>query len=236
MRLPELLIFNFYTKYSLEKIESFSFPNRRLKSMLTDFSLLLAMFFPLFLFTVVPFIVLDRSGPTTKLDLSYVLASIPFALMAFTMINKDFFNGRSVAKRIYGYQIIDDKTEKVASEMQCMIRNMTLIVWPVEALLALIYPNRRLGDFIAGTRLTNKEVIDPETILTDSVQLDKSRKFGKLIWASILFSIIFNLIMYFSSTLDNDKKEKAVANKLEYERRATPSDYSRLNYISTSSM
>ena len=201
MRLPELLIFNFYTKYYLEKFESFSFPNRRLKSMLTDFGFLLAIFFPLFLLTAVPFIILDRSGPTTEFDLSYALASIAFALITFTMINKDFFKGRSVAKRIYGYQIIDNKTEIVASEMKCMIRNITLIVWPLEALIALIYPNRRLGDFIAGTRLIDKEVIEPETILIDSVQLDKSRKFGKLIWASILFSIIFTLIMNFESTL-----------------------------------
>jgi len=100
MRLPELLIFNFYTKYFLKKIESFSFPNRRLKSMLTDFGFLLAIFFPLFLIMLVPFIIFDNSEPTNKIDLSYILSSIPFALMAFTLLNKDFFNGSIVANRI----------------------------------------------------------------------------------------------------------------------------------------
>ena len=78
------------------------------------------------------------------------LAVLAFALYLW----KDSIGGRSLAKRITKLQLIDNVTGLPASPLQSVIRNITIIVWPVEALLAMLNPERRLGDRLAGTRLT----------------------------------------------------------------------------------
>lgn len=67
--------------------------------------------------------------------------------------NKDLFNGRSLAKRMFKFQIVENKTGQTASPLRCFIRNTTILIWPLEVIFAAINTSRRLGDFIAGTRL-----------------------------------------------------------------------------------
>lgn len=66
---------------------------------------------------------------------------------------KDIINGRSIGKRITKTQIIDSQTKQVASPLKCFIRNISCVIWPVEVLVTLIHPGRRLGDRIAGTKV-----------------------------------------------------------------------------------
>ncbi|MBT9395266.1 hypothetical protein KLP40_19010 [Hymenobacter sp. NST-14] len=42
-----------------------------------------------------------------------------------------------------------------ASEWQAFLRNITLLVWPVEVLTVLISGHKRLGDYIAQTQVSN---------------------------------------------------------------------------------
>jgi uncharacterized RDD family membrane protein YckC len=67
--------------------------------------------------------------------------------------SKDAFNGRSISKRILKLQVVDNATGQVASPLKCFIRNIFCIIWPIEAIVALINPGRRIGDRVAGTRL-----------------------------------------------------------------------------------
>ena len=66
--------------------------------------------------------------------------------------NKDIFYGRSIAKRILGLQIVDNVTGQVATPFQCLLRNITIAIWPVEVIITLFNPTRRLGDRIARTK------------------------------------------------------------------------------------
>ncbi len=66
---------------------------------------------------------------------------------------KDCFNGRSIAKRILKLQLVDNSTGQVASPLQCLVRNIFCALWPIEVVVALINPSRRIGDRVAGTRL-----------------------------------------------------------------------------------
>jgi uncharacterized RDD family membrane protein YckC len=66
---------------------------------------------------------------------------------------KDIINGRSIAKRILKLQIVDNKTGEVASPLQCFVRDLFCIIWPVEFIVAMANTGRRIGDRIAGTRL-----------------------------------------------------------------------------------
>ena len=71
---------------------------------------------------------------------------------------KDCINGRSIAKRILKLQIVNNSTGQVASPLKCLIRNLFIILWPIEAIVALTNTSRRLGDRVAGTKLI---VFDP---------------------------------------------------------------------------
>lgn len=77
-----------------------------------------------------------------------------FGLIGFAIyFCKDCVNGRSIAKRILKLQIVDNTTGQVASPLKCFVRNIFCILWPIEAIVALINPSRRIGDQVAGTRL-----------------------------------------------------------------------------------
>ena len=93
-----------------------------------------------------------------------VLVFIPF----FIYLNKDFFHAKSPAKRILGFQIIDRKTNNPANELQCFVRNLTICVaWPLEVIVGLINPKRRIGDFLANTKVIPSEKEKFKSIWTD---------------------------------------------------------------------
>jgi len=71
---------------------------------------------------------------------------------------KDCINGRSIAKRLLKLQVVDNTTGQVASPLKCFIRNLFIIIWPIEGIIALVNPSRRLGDRVAGTKLI---IFDP---------------------------------------------------------------------------
>jgi uncharacterized RDD family membrane protein YckC len=68
---------------------------------------------------------------------------------------KDIINGRSIAKRILKLQVVDNSTGQPASPLKCFVRNLFCVLWPIEVIVAMTNPERRLGDRIAGTKLVN---------------------------------------------------------------------------------
>jgi uncharacterized RDD family membrane protein YckC len=68
---------------------------------------------------------------------------------------KDIINGRSIAKRILNLQVVDNTTERVASPLQCFVRNLFCALWMIEVIVAMTNRSRRLGDRVAGTKLVN---------------------------------------------------------------------------------
>src|SRR5688572_6713391 len=89
-------------------------------------------------------------GAEPKLFLgNYYLNIFAFSLY----FNKDIFLGRSPAKRILKFQVVNASTGEPANPLRSLIRNLTIILWPIEAIVALINPGRRIGDYLAGTRL-----------------------------------------------------------------------------------
>jgi uncharacterized RDD family membrane protein YckC len=72
-----------------------------------------------------------------------------------TFFWKDSINGQSIAKRVFKLQIVDKKTGEAASPLQCFVRNIFGLIWPVEALMIMKNSSRRLGDLVAGTEVVN---------------------------------------------------------------------------------
>jgi uncharacterized RDD family membrane protein YckC len=67
--------------------------------------------------------------------------------------NKDWFGGRSLAKRITGQEVVQVSSGRSADQFRCFVRNLTILVWPLEVLVTLLSPSRRLGDWLAGTQV-----------------------------------------------------------------------------------
>jgi uncharacterized RDD family membrane protein YckC len=85
-----------------------------------------------------------------KNPLLYIIALV-IVLSGF--LNKDFFGGRSIAKRALGMVVKDITTGENARPFKCFVRNITVIIFPVELIFMIFSPSQRLGDLIAGTKV-----------------------------------------------------------------------------------
>ena len=114
--------------------------------------------------------------------------------------NKDIINGRSPAKRILKLQVIDIKTNKPASSIKCLIRNLTTPFWLLEVLITLFNPERRIGDLFAGTKV---EVYTPN--------LEENKySFKKSLSALILSLFIVSIFLIPLSTLTKSFNDKDI--------------------------
>ena len=74
-------------------------------------------------------------------------------LLAFMFIYffKDVINGQSIGKKIMKIKVVDLNDNK-PSLFNLIIRNITILIWHVEALLVLL-DKERLGDRLAKTKV-----------------------------------------------------------------------------------
>lgn len=104
-------------------------------------------------------------------------------LLITFLFNKDILAGQSINKRYTGQQVLDFKTKKIASPMQCFVRNITFPIWPIELLFVTNNPYRRLGDRIAGTIIVKTPTLKEKSIgLFSSLRADwRNSKKSKLV-------------------------------------------------------
>jgi uncharacterized RDD family membrane protein YckC len=100
---------------------------------------------------------------TFGINLDWLIAILVFGIY----FNKDFFRGKSIAKRTIGLVVMKNNSTEVASSLQCFIRNLTIVLWPLEVFISLLSPQRRIGDFIAGTKIEPSEKEDVKSIIED---------------------------------------------------------------------
>lgn len=62
-------------------------------------------------------------------------------------------SGCSVGKRILNLKIVAIEDGKALSVGRLIVRNLTTLLWPMEALIAYLNKGRRLGDLIAKSRV-----------------------------------------------------------------------------------
>ena len=126
---------------------------------------------------------------------------------------KDIINGRSIAKRILNLQLVNNSTGQVASPIRCFVRNILCIIWPIEVIVAMITPSRRLGDRVAGTEL----VIYDSTRVQPKVALGKTLiplaiAYGGLLLVMLPFQGIMSAMkgtkVKFIETSYNDRSSK----------------------------
>jgi uncharacterized RDD family membrane protein YckC len=84
-----------------------------------------------------------------------------FFVMFFCMyLCKDIFGGQSFSKKMMDIQIIDINSGKRASKFKTILRNLFLVLWPIELLLILLSRDQRLGDKVAGTTIAYQKYIE----------------------------------------------------------------------------
>lgn len=164
----------------------------RLASMLVDHFAMtfiaMIIIMPGFAYSMFDFFNIDHEPSSFNVGNMFFLFAFGFS----AYFNKDIFNGRSPAKRILKLQVIDNKTNQVASPLKCLVRNLTIPIWPIEVIFVLIDPKRRLGDKIAGTRIDYVE--NPE-----KAKINWRKIFAPLLIAigfSILISLPFTILSY----------------------------------------
>lgn len=80
------------------------------------------------------------------LALMYYILIIP---CIFLLVIKDVVNGRSIGKRLMKLKVVTTSDSKFYA-WRLMLRNTTLIIWPIEIIL-LLQNKKRLGDIFAKT-------------------------------------------------------------------------------------
>lgn len=194
MKIPKWLLINPITKAYLNAGNMFpmNMLGSRAKSMITDLWYAMIVAAP---FMILSFVLYGLATWPLNIQpgISYlIVASLVWILLMFIILNKDFVNCRSAGKRTYGFKIIDYKTKEPATEMQCMLRNVTAYLWPIEALLIFINPKRRLGDFIAGTEVISEEPTEIELLWSEFNASERMN--SKLFIATIITSLTLTVI------------------------------------------
>jgi len=95
-------------------------------------------------------------------NFTLIILSIIGAIIIYT--GKDLFGGRSLGKRVLNMAVRNvDNIDEAPEKWRLFLRNITLIIWPIEVIVLLGRDdNRRLGDMIAGTtviRIVNEKIV-----------------------------------------------------------------------------
>ncbi|MUU77234.1 RDD family protein [Winogradskyella endarachnes] len=126
-------------------------------------------------------------------------------LLGFTIyFGKDSINGISIGKWIFGIMVRDeDNPEVVPSIGKLFIRNIFLIIWPVEFIvLASSNEKKRLGDNIAKTR-----------VVKNPHKPSKTPRILALILAGLIF--ITFLVIFIGSVMKNSDAYKVAVENIE---------------------
>ncbi|MBB3696580.1 RDD family protein [Flammeovirga yaeyamensis] len=145
---------------------------------------------------------------------------IPYCFIYALYFCKDAFKGRSLGKLATNLQVYDNKTDEIASPIKCFVRNISIIIWPIEVIMVMINPNRRIGDYISGTyvdiydKKANAKVDFPKIGISYvlSVLVMGICMSPLVLWLEYLGSIVNDKEVY----VDTVVNEKVVYDELSY--------------------
>ncbi|MBW3466630.1 RDD family protein [Arthrospiribacter ruber] len=153
----------------------------------------------------------EQTSPDIFGGLSY------FGLIGFALyFCKDSINGRSIAKRALKLQVIENSSGRVASPVKCIVRNIFCILWPIEVIVTLTSPSRRIGDMVAGTRvvLFNPE-LEEQKINYGQIGLSIILAYGIMVLVMLPFESLnskmtSNQVSYVESSLNENAANETV--------------------------
>jgi hypothetical protein len=200
MEIMKFLLFNSLIKRQLKVCKSYGLdPHNRAASMGLELIYILSVFIP----WVFPIVIINEIliKPPSVIGQPYlqsfnvvdILLNVVGALIVIGLVNKDFFNGQSLIKRMGGYKVVDARTMQPANKIKCLIRNFTFPLWPLEVIMIWINPQRRLGDYIAGTKLIDVQSTEPELIFTEIKEFKIDRQSIFVIGLSVIIIVGYTI-------------------------------------------
>jgi uncharacterized RDD family membrane protein YckC len=105
-------------------------------------------------------------------------------LLGSIYFNKDALLGQGIGKKICRLQVIDRKTKKAANPLKCLLRNITILIWPLELAVVLFKKNRRIGDLIANTEIA-------------SYEYDQISSGDRFSWLQVIASVLIGALFIF---------------------------------------
>lgn len=86
------------------------------------------------------------------------------------LLCKDCFGGRSIGKRLMGYQIVDKNTFETPSPYKCILRNLTYLLGLID-IATMFYKKewRRLGDYVINTKVIHHNHIPTKIKYFESI-------------------------------------------------------------------
>ena len=123
-----------------------------MKSMFIDFTVAgaIAMVLMVVLFLFVPL-------PFSHLTYYYLFV---MTISYSVFFCKDIQGGRSIGKRLLNLQVVSDNSHPLHLS-QLILRNIFIFIWPIEILMCIINPEKRLGDLILKTKVTSYSLERP---------------------------------------------------------------------------
>lgn len=170
----------------------------RIVSMLIDHISMLIIMFPVLVLVAIIIVIAIGTEPEIKLQSEYALLAIgTLAFLPFTIyFLKDNYRGKSIGKRLMGYEVINVQTNETASSLQCYIRNLTIPFWPLELLVNLFNPTRRLGDFIAGTKVVIAEKEPINSLWPEIKQTKFSWQTLVILGIAVIYGFLFTSLTF----------------------------------------
>lgn len=205
MTLLKILLFNPLARYILKiRLDGLSTPTTiRIQVFLVEGLYLLVVFLPFIL--VVDYVAqsiqqsLQDTLSASEVQAVSLLNIIPVYFLCMVACNKDYYGGQSIVKRVWGYQLVDSETGKTAGPYQCMLRNSTIPVLPLELPFVILNRERRIGDYIAGTKLIKVEPSDPEVILGEFKKSEIGPETMRAVGLPTLVFFVWNVISWWKS-------------------------------------
>jgi uncharacterized RDD family membrane protein YckC len=99
-------------------------------------------------------------------QVSFWIFNSMFFFLGTIAMNKDIIKGQGIVNRHFGYRVVDAETEMTATPIRCMLRNVTVILFPFE-FFYLQRSDRRIGDYLVGTKLVKVTPVAADTMFND---------------------------------------------------------------------
>ena len=107
-----------------------------------------------------------RLATSSDYQVSFWIFNTMFLILVVIALNKDLVNGQGVVNRHFGYRVVDSDTELTSTPIKCMLRNLTVILFPIEFFI-LQKSDRRIGDLMLGTKLIKVDPTTADTLFTE---------------------------------------------------------------------
>ena len=108
--------------------------NKRLLAFILDFMIFMFAFMLISTFVIYDDYILANKQFNNKYYIAY---SICLIIVMLLFIGKDMLKGQSIGKRVMKIKVVTIKDESPRI-WQCILRNLTFCIWPIEALLLLL--------------------------------------------------------------------------------------------------